>query len=103
MLPRSLGGGSIKNCFRLADWTSSMILKLAIPCAIVVLFNVGHAAAQDTGRREPVPMTVGPQSSLYSVDGLALGAKVASGSAAYRQYRCVPSEKFEGFVWCTKT
>jgi hypothetical protein len=80
-----------------------MILKLAIPYALVLMFNVSHAAAQDTGRREPVPMTVGPQSSLYSVDGLALGAKVAFGSAAYRQYRCVRSEKFEGFVWCTKT
>jgi hypothetical protein len=80
-----------------------MILKLAIPYALVLMFNVSHAAAQDTGRREPVPMTVGPQSSPYSVDGLALGAKVAFGSAAYRQYRCVRSEKFEGFVWCTKT
>jgi hypothetical protein len=80
-----------------------MILKLAIPYALVLMFNVSHAAAQDNGRREPVPMTVGPQSSLYSVDGLALGAKVAFGSAAYRQYRCVRSEKFEGFVWCTKT
>jgi Double zinc ribbon len=80
-----------------------MILKLAIPYALVLMFNVSHAAAQDTGQREPVPMTVGPQSSLYSVDGLALGAKVAFGSAAYRQYRCVRSEKFEGFVWCTKT
>jgi hypothetical protein len=79
-----------------------MILKLAIPyAALMLMFNVSHAAAQDT--REPVPMTVGPQTPLYSVDGLALGGKVAFGSAAYRQYRCVRSEKFEGFVWCTKT
>jgi hypothetical protein len=85
------------------DWTPSMILKIAIPYALVLMFNVSHAAAQDTERREPVPMTVGPQSSLYGVDGFALGAKVAFGSAAYRQYRCVRSEKFEGFVWCTKT
>jgi len=86
----------------LADWAPSMRLKLAIPYALVLMF-ISHAAAQDTGQREPVPMTVGPQSSLYSVDGLALGAKVAFGSAAYRQYRCVRSEKFEGFVWCTRT
>ena len=38
----------------------------------------------------------------YSVDGLALGSKVALESAAYRQYHCVPSQEFEGFVWCTK-
>jgi Double zinc ribbon len=80
-----------------------MILKIAISYALVLVFNVSHAAAQDTEGREPVPMAVGPQSSLYSVDGLALGAKVPFGSAAYRQYRCVRSEKFEGFVWCTKT
>ena len=86
----------------LANWAPSMILKLAIPYALVLMF-ISHAAAQDNEQREPVPMTVGPQSSLYSVDGLALGAKVAFGSAAYRQYRCVRSEKFEGFVWCTKT
>jgi two-component system, OmpR family, response regulator ChvI len=87
----------------LADCAPSMILKIAIPYALVLMFNVSHAAAQEAGRLEPVPMAVGPQSSLYSVDGLALGAKVAFGSAAYRQYRCVRSEKFEGFVWCTKT
>jgi hypothetical protein len=79
-----------------------MMRKLAIPCAVALLFTVSHAAAQDTRRREPVAMTVGPQSSLYSVDGLALGTKVAFGSAAYRQYQCARSEKFEGFVWCTK-
>jgi len=86
----------------LANWAPSMRLKLAIPYALVLMF-ISHAAAQDTGQREPVPMIVGPQSSLYSVDGLALGAKVAFGSATYRQYRCVRSEKFEGFVWCTRT
>ena len=43
------------------------------------------------------------QTGPYGVDGLALGTKVAFGTPAYRQYRCVPSQKFEGFVWCTKT
>jgi Double zinc ribbon len=80
-----------------------MMRKLAILCALFLAFTVSHAAARDTERREPVAMTVGPPSSLYSVDGLALGVKVALGSAAYRQYQCARSEKFEGFVWCTKT
>jgi hypothetical protein len=43
------------------------------------------------------------QTRPYGVDGLALGTKVAFGTPAYRQYRCIPSQKFEGFVWCTKT
>jgi len=81
---------------------TAMVVVAPAP-ALLLMFNVSHAAAQDTDRREPVPMTVGPPSSLYSVDGLALGAKVPFGSAAYRQYRCLRSEKFEGFVWCTKT
>jgi hypothetical protein len=43
------------------------------------------------------------QTDPYSVDGLTLGSKVAYGSPTYQQYQCAPSQKFEGFVWCTKT
>ena len=43
------------------------------------------------------------QTDPYSVDGLTLGSKVAYGIPAYREYQCAPSQKFEGFVWCTKT
>jgi hypothetical protein len=43
------------------------------------------------------------QTGPYGVDGLTLGSKVAFGTPAYRQYQCIPSQKFEGFVWCTKT
>ena len=28
---------------------------------------------------------------------------MAYGTPTYQQYQCVPSQKFEGFVWCTKT
>jgi hypothetical protein len=103
MLLRSLRDGSARNGSGLTDWAPSMILKIAAPYAFVLMFHVSHAAAQEAGPLEPAPMAVGPQSSIYTVDGLALGAKVPFGSAAYRQYRCVRSEKFEGFVWCTKT
>jgi hypothetical protein len=53
---------------------------------------------------QPISLTrtSSPQTDPYSVDGLALGAKVAFESAAYRQYHCVPSQQFQGFVWCTK-
>jgi hypothetical protein len=43
------------------------------------------------------------QADPYSVDGLTLGSQVAYGTPAYQQYRCNPSQKFEGFIWCTKT
>jgi hypothetical protein len=62
--------------------------KLTVLFALAVFLNVSHSAAQV---------------SLYGVGGLALGAKVAYGSAAYREYQCVRSEKFEGFVWCAKS
>jgi hypothetical protein len=43
------------------------------------------------------------QTDPYGIDGLTLGSKVAYGTPAYRKYQCGPSQKFEGFVWCTKT
>jgi putative transposase len=63
--------------------------------ALTIIMNASHLAAQDAGRRDPT--------SSYGVVGFALGTKVAFGSAAYRQYHCVRSEKFESFIWCTKT
>jgi hypothetical protein len=43
------------------------------------------------------------QADPYGIDGLTLGSKVAYGTPAYRQYQCGLSQKFKGFVWCTKT
>jgi hypothetical protein len=42
------------------------------------------------------------QGPTYAVDGLALGSKVKFESAAYRDYKCSPSEQFDGFTWCQK-
>jgi hypothetical protein len=42
------------------------------------------------------------QTSKYVVDGLALGGQVGFNSAAYREYRCGPSDQFKGFTWCQK-
>jgi len=52
-------------------------------------------------RQEPQP--TGSQSSAYAVGGVALGATVQSGSSAYREYKCGPSDQFDGFTWCQKT
>ena len=38
----------------------------------------------------------------YAVDGLAVGAQLRSDSTPYRQYKCSPSEQFEGLTWCQK-
>src|SRR5262249_10964498 len=43
------------------------------------------------------------QISMYAVDGLALGSHIPSDSPAYREYRCSPSDQFDGFTWCQRT
>ena len=40
---------------------------------------------------------------MYVVGGVALGATVQSGSSTYREYKCAPSDQFDGFTWCQKT
>src|SRR5262249_47749927 len=45
----------------------------------------------------------GSQRSVYAVGGVALGATVQSGSSGYREYKCAPSDQFDGFTWCQKT
>jgi len=39
----------------------------------------------------------------YAVDGLAVGAQLDFGSAPYREYKCNPSDQFEGLIWCQKS
>ena len=38
----------------------------------------------------------------YAVDGLAVGTQLNFASASYRQYKCSPSDQFDGFIWCQK-
>src|SRR5205823_8542038 len=38
----------------------------------------------------------------YAVDGLAVGTQLNFGSASYREYKCNPSDQFDGFIWCQK-
>ena len=39
----------------------------------------------------------------YAVDGLAVGTQLNFGSASYREYKCNPSDQFDGLTWCQKT
>jgi hypothetical protein len=43
-----------------------------------------------------------PQDPVYAVSGLTLGARVQFDSPAYREYKCGPSDQFDGFTWCQK-
>src|SRR5262245_58391878 len=39
----------------------------------------------------------------YAVDGRAVGTQLDFGSASYREYKCNPSDQFEGLIWCQKS
>jgi hypothetical protein len=39
----------------------------------------------------------------YAVDGLAVGMRLNFDDESYRQYRCSPSDQFDGLTWCRKT
>ena len=44
-----------------------------------------------------------PAGSKYVVAGLSLGSRVQFDSSEYREYKCGPSDQFDGFTWCQKT
>jgi predicted lipid-binding transport protein (Tim44 family) len=62
-----------------------MRVKIAVLASVVLC---GNATAEPT---------------KYAVDGLAVGMRLNSDDASYRQYRCSPSDQFDGFSWCQKT
>jgi tetratricopeptide (TPR) repeat protein len=47
--------------------------------------------------------TSAPLEAAYVVNDIALGSRVATNSAAYRAYRCAPSEDFAELTWCTQS
>jgi hypothetical protein len=57
------------------------------------------AVAQAGTRRAPDSRTT----PIYGVSGLRLGSRVQFDSWDYREYKCGPSDQFEGFTWCQKT
>ena len=65
------------------------------------LANERSNCQKQSERQEPQP--TGSQSSVYAVTGVALGATGPFGSSAYREYKCGPSDQFDGFTWCQKT
>jgi ribosomal protein L9 len=39
----------------------------------------------------------------YAVDGVAVGTQLNFDSGSYREYKCSPSDQFDGLTWCQKT
>ena len=42
-------------------------------------------------------------STQYAVDGLTVGTKLNFDKASYRDYKCSPSDQFDGLTWCQIT
>lgn len=62
-----------------------MIARLAVLACAVLCGNAAIAATQ------------------YGVEELSVGAQLKFDSASYREFRCNPSEQFEGLTWYQKT
>jgi len=60
-----------------------------------------HAAQAQLERQDVDP--VGVRNSAYAVSGVVLGATVQFDSSAFKEYKCTPSDQFDGFTWCQKT
>ena len=65
---------------------------------VTALCLTGTAKAQ-LGHNDPTASQV----PTYVVEGIALGSKVKADSSAYREYKCGPSDQFEGFTWCQRS
>ena len=74
----------------------SLVASVAFGGAASLLASTPAAFAQTA------PTTHG-QISAYRVDGLALGERVQANDAGYGEYKCAPSDQFDGFTWCQKS
>jgi len=72
--------------------------KLGIATAMTLLLT-GAASAQV----RPGEPAVAQAALGYAVEGLTLGSKLKRDSAMYREYKCSPSEQFDGFTWCQRS
>jgi hypothetical protein len=77
------------------DAGNTHLVRFSLETAAVVTATVvlAHAAS------------IGPAiaATEYAVDGLVVATQLNVGSASYREYKCNPSDQFEGFIWCQKT
>jgi hypothetical protein len=69
---------------------------------MLALLSAGVSSALAQAPSDPGRTPGGPQDPVYAVSGLTLGARVPFDSPAYREYKCGPSDQFDGFTWCQK-
>jgi hypothetical protein len=77
-----------------------MRVEVTVLASALLLGTAPITPAQDLNDNQ-LP-AISPVQTRYAVDGLALGSRVKSDSAAYREYKCSPSQQFDGFTWCQK-
>jgi ribosomal protein L9 len=78
------------------DVSNNRRVRLRIGAAAMGAGIVVFACAVLYGNAIAAPME-------YAVDGLAVGTQLNFGSASYREYKCSPSDQFDGLTWCQKT
>ena len=71
------------------------LVRFGVEAAAVLTATVVLAHAALTGHAMAA--------TEYAVDGLAVATQLNFGRASYREYKCNPSDQFEGFIWCQKT
>jgi len=71
---------------------------LAVAC---LYYNATALLAQSSN--EDIPAEPPAQiKTPYAVDGIAIGTRISSDRTSFREYRCSPSDQFDGFTWCQK-
>src|SRR5215475_9849215 len=95
--PKSTGDVAIRTCktYQLGGVPGRAAVPrwLGLLSAVCLLACITTTFAQSPGS----------QISIYAVEGLALGAHIPFDSSAYREYKCSPSDQFDGFTWCQQT
>jgi hypothetical protein len=69
---------------------------------VLALLSAGGSLALAQAPGDAGRTLGGPQDPVYAVGGLTLGARVQFDSPAYREYKCGPSDQFDGFTWCQR-
>jgi hypothetical protein len=71
---------------------------------VVVVGLVTAACHTGTARGQLRPGDLAAsQGPTYVVEGIALGANIKADSSTYREYKCGPSDQFNGFTWCQRS
>jgi hypothetical protein len=97
--------------FDVVQGSSGLAGAMSDPSPTTHRFNIGkirlriEAAAMKTAGMVVLAYVVLCSHAIaaeYAVDGLAVGTQLDFGSASYREYKCSPSDQFDGFIWCQK-